>query len=174
MSARRSAKRSNSACSVSASSAAVGSSSINSSGSSRMNPRASASFCHCPKLTSDALVPRRSQLRVEAVRQAVDHVVGAGPTDGAARRAPILDVRAGRRRRRSAGRATRSGRSPGTRRRDGRAIRPWRCLPGRSPSIVIRPDVGEYMPASSLTKRRLCPRRSRRRQRRRARPAAAT
>ena len=42
------ANRSNSACSVSASSAAVGSSSTSRSGSSRMKPRASASFCHCP------------------------------------------------------------------------------------------------------------------------------
>ena len=50
-----SANRSNSACSVSASSAAVGSSRTSSSGSSRMKPRASASFCHCPKDTSTPL-----------------------------------------------------------------------------------------------------------------------
>ena len=41
----------------------------------------------------DAGVPRRSELRVEPVGEAVDHVVGAGPTDGVGDRRPLVHPR---------------------------------------------------------------------------------
>ena len=42
-------------------------------------------------------------------------------------------------------------RSPGRRRPAARATRPRRCAPMSTPSAVIRPEVGAYMRASSLT-----------------------
>ena len=84
------AKRSNSACSVSASRAAVGSSSASSSGSSRMKPRARASFCHWPKDTSTPSSQAGPSWVSRPVGQPVDDVLGAGPRDGRLGGRPVV------------------------------------------------------------------------------------
>ena len=58
-----------------------------------MNPRASASFCHCPNDDLDAVVPRRAELRVEPRRQPLDDVAGAGPLDGAGDGRLVVETR---------------------------------------------------------------------------------
>ena len=109
------AKRSNNECSVSASSAAVGSSSTHSSGPSRMKPRASASFCHCP---IDSSTPSRhvgpswvaSPLGMRSITSMAPARPTAASTAGSSSDAvEIADAD------RTASRRTRTGRSPGTR-----------------------------------------------------------
>ena len=113
------AYRSNSACSVSASRAAVGSSSTSSSGSSRMKPRARASFCHCPKETSTPSGQAGPSWVPRPAAELVHHVVGAGPADGGGDGRLVVEPGHVADARRSAGRAARTGRSPGTRRPGG-------------------------------------------------------
>ncbi len=57
-----------------------------------MKPRASASFCHWPKLTSTPCRPRLTQLRVEPERQPCDHIFGARPSDGGGDGRPIVEA----------------------------------------------------------------------------------
>ncbi len=81
---------SNSACSVSASSAAVGSSRTSSSGSSRMKPRASASFCHCPKQTSTPPGQVGPSWVLEASRRACRPRRRRRPGDGGTQRRLVV------------------------------------------------------------------------------------
>ena len=46
-----------------------------------MNPRASASFCHCPKLSSDAAGPGGAELRLQPRDELLDDVAGARTID---------------------------------------------------------------------------------------------
>ena len=148
------AKRSKSACSVSASSAAVGSSSTSSSGSSRMNPRASASFCHWPTDTSTP----SSQVGPSWVSSPAGSrsMTSSAPARSTAAldRGAVVDARqvaeadaapAGSSKRKK------SWKAPASRSRHiGSGMR------ARStPSTVMRPAVGVVEPASSFTRVRL-------------------
>ena len=72
------ANRSNNECSVSASSAAVGSSSTHSSGLVAHESASERELLPLADRQLDTFAPRRAELRVEPVGQAVDHVAGAG------------------------------------------------------------------------------------------------
>ena len=108
------AKPSNSACSVSASRAAVGSSSTSRSGSIAHEPARQGELLPLAERHLDAAWPRRSQLGVHARGQPRDDIASAAAIDGRPHGRTHRRCAARRRGRRSAGRGTRSGRSPET------------------------------------------------------------
>ena len=57
-----------------------------------MKPRASASFCHWPKLTSTPSGQVGAELRLEPGRQPLDHVVRSGPLDGRDHRGLVVEA----------------------------------------------------------------------------------
>ena len=98
-----------------------------------------------------ALVPRRTELGVESVCQALDHVLGSGPIDRALGWPVGPRPAADRRRRRSAGRGTRTGRSPGTP-PPGTTATASVAIVGQVDAVDGDPSrVGAYIRASSLT-----------------------
>ena len=90
----------------------------------------------------DAARPRRPELRGEPVDQPLDHVRRAGAIDRDDDRGLDRRAAARRQRRRYGAPGTRSGRSPGTRRRAARASSSAGMRARSTPSIRMRPCVG--------------------------------
>ena len=104
-----------------------------------MKPRASASFCHWPKLTSTPPGHVGPSCVSRPAGKRRDHILGAGAADGRRRRLARRPGAGHHRRRRCDARGTRSGRSPGTRRPAARASRRRECAPRSVRSIRMRP-----------------------------------
>ena len=103
----------------------------------------------------DAAGPRRAELGLEAGGQSRHDVVGPGRPDGGDDGRLVVDARHVADARRCGGRGTRTGRSPGTRRRAAAPVVRAACGQSGAPSTRMRPDVGSYSLHEQLHERRL-------------------